>query len=279
MSRMTLDLNSLAQETLELSENIRANMGKEFLDAHQGEFLFEDRDTFDFSEEEDEPVQAPTEGPGLFYKLEKGISTFCIRGVVSEDLAWDWEALEKGDTELSQKLKLSEEAAEEETVGFFPCDDLAVAETIYDQMINRRFPRQEAILCNLSDPGFSWWMDKDSHGIRVYFQSHGIERDSSLIQLGPLGDPLIAARRLSRSLGYLKNLFPVNEFSATDKSFMVSTTSSGQEPIKEFFDLFEKGEDSLLSQDLIKKDPTFSLYLRELAALRRFWLEVTADCF
>ncbi len=279
MSRMTLDLNTLAQETLELSENIRANMGKEFLEAHQGEFVFDENwenkwdETSGGIQEESIP-----EAPGLFYKLEKGISTFCLRGAVSEDLSYDMEILESGEGELSQKLKLTGDE-DHEHIGFFACKDLAIAETIYDQMINRRFPRQEAMLCNLSDPGFSWWMDKGPLGFKVYFQSHGIERDDSLLQLGPLGDPMIAARRLSRSLSYLKNLFPVNEFSATDKSFMVSTTPSAQAKMEKFFLLFETGEDSLLSEDLIQNDPTFSLYLREIAALRRFWLQATVDCF
>jgi len=296
MSRMTIDLNSLAQETLELSENIRAQLGQQLIDAHQGEFTFdgdfEERgeegfeDTFDFSDpiKEDahegsqEEAEIEVEGVGLLYKLEKGISTFCIRAVVSEDLAWDKESLERGDVELERSLKIKEEE-DLEHVGFFKCEDLAIAETIFDQLINRRFPRQEAMLCNLSDPGFSWWLDLSENALRIYFQSHGIERDDSLIQLGPLGDPMIAARRLSRSLSFMKNIFPVNEFSATDKAFMVSCTSSGLDAFKGFKDLILKGEDTLLkNQQLVSIDPTFSLYLRELAGLRRFWIQATADC-
>ncbi|MCF8059699.1 MAG: hypothetical protein K9K67_10405 [Bacteriovoracaceae bacterium] len=290
MSNFTMDLNSLAQETLELSENLRKEFSRE--ESQRDLFALHQIDAFDFSAtfepeevsldqeiEECQDIEVGQEdlsGPGLIYRIEKGISTFCIRGIVSEDLEWDIEALEKENPEIMKALKIREEA-DLETVGFFSTTDQAMAETLFDHLINRRFPRQEAILCNLSDPGFSWWMDCDPKSIKVYFQSHGIERDDSLIQLGPLGDPLIAFRRLSRALGLLRNYFPVNEYSATDKSFMLSTTNESQENFAAFQNIFLKGEfpfEDFLAE-LKGEELTLFLYLREIAILRRFWLKIS----
>lgn len=313
---MTMDLNTLAQETLELSENIRKQLLKKkqgnpssqqgdffsFFDFNGDEvdYLLEqsfEEDTFDFSfdeteREEDsivcdnynddeeqlfEEEDAP-EGPGILYRLDKGISTFCLRGLVSEDLHWDLEAIERQDVDVMRSLKIDDEEQIGE-IRYFMTDDYPMAETVADQLINRRFPRQEAMLCNLSDPGFSWWMNLSSRGFNIYFQSHGIERDDSLIQLGPLGDPLIASRRLGRALSVFRQIFPVNEYSATDKFFEVSCTHEENPGFEAFCRLFTHGEFAF--EELLERfsgdDLTLFLYLREIAALRRLWLQVQKE--
>lgn len=329
MSDLTMDLNTLAQETLELSENIRKEFLKNKKEGQRDLFSFDDfegdeidhllegsieesievlkgeeetsqQDAFDFStpiynmpeveqereEEEEEELtvdlakedqdeQPELQGPGLIYRLDKGISTFCLRGLASEDLMWDVEAIERQDVDVMRSLKINEESQLEE-VNFFETDDYAMAETIADHMINRRFPRQESMLCNLSDPGFSWWMDEGSGKFSIYFQSHGIERDSSLVQLGPLGDPMIAFRRLGRALGILRRFFPINEYGVTEKAFEISTTNASHEGYEAFAKIFLMGEfpfQEILPQ-LSGEEHTLFLYLREVAALRRFWLTV-----
>lgn len=278
MSRLNFDINSLAHETLELTKNLRA------------ENLFDgEEDTFDFSfdeiQEQNEvnlsseeiveeiPIEVP-DSCGVLYYLEKGISTFCVRGVVSDDLSWDQEALRRNDPQLIKALRLREDWEMEE-IGFFPTQSLELAETVCDQMINRRFPRNEAVLCNLSDPGFSWWMQTDLRSLDIFFQSHGIERDSSLIQLGPLGDPLISFKRFSRSQGILKNLFSINEFSSTEKAFSLTTSVPN-----DFFEMFQRvftdgafEFDDILG-DLVGEEQTFFLFLKEIACLRAFWLGI-----
>ncbi len=287
VSNFTIDLNILAQETLELSENIRREFSNDGGEGQKDLFSLHQFDAFDFSKNIEEEIQEEIQeeakkeelvGPGLIYRIDKGISTFCIRGYVTEDLEWDCENLENESPEIIKALKIKEEA-DLDSVRFFSTTDIAMAETLFDHMINMRFPRQEAILCNLSDPGFSWWMDKDSLNLKIYFQSHGIERDDSLIQLGPLGDHLIAFRRLSRAHGLLRNYFPVNEYSATDKSFMISTTSDKQENFAAFQNIFISGEFVFheILKDLKGEEQTLFLYLRELAALRRFWINISQE--
>lgn len=315
MSDLSMDLNTLAQETLELSENIRKELLKKKGDnTKQGDFFsfdefngdevdylldhpqeihssqdalpdFQEEDAFDFSEpsplevqENLEEFQESPEGPGILYRLDKGISTFCLRGLVSEDLHWDLEAIERQDVDVMRSLKINEEEQISE-IRYFMTDDYPMAETVADQLINRRFPRQEAMLCNLSDPGFSWWMNIEDNGFSIYFQSHGIERDDSLIQLGPLGDPMIASRRLNRALSVLRQIFPVNEYCATDKFFQVSCTGHGHPGFEAFGRLFTHGEFAFEEVlDTFKGDDlTLFLYLRELAALRRLWLQVQKE--
>lgn len=318
-----MDLNTLAQETLELSENIRKEFLKKKRNGQGDLFSFDDfqgdeidhllqereesEDAFDFShpgEPDDEfqlenqqeigqedsgenQIEPPQEevledlgpqGPGLLYRIDKGISTFCLRGLASEDLMWDIEAIERQDVDVMRSLKINDEEQIQE-VRFFETDDYPMAETIVDHMVNRRFPRQESMLCNLSDPGFSWWMDEGSGKFAIYFQSHGIERDSSLVQLGPLGDPMIAYRRLGRALSVLRRFFPVNEYGVTEKIFEVSTTNAAHPGYEAFAKIFLHGEFPFqeLLPELSGEEHTLFLYLREVAALRRFWLTVQKD--
>jgi hypothetical protein len=312
-----MDLNTLAQETLELSENIRKELLKKNKSdsSQQGDFFsfdefnsdeidflleenaehFLEEDTFDFStgpsegdevekQIEEGPEELPTEnleapeGPGILFRVDKGISTFCLRGLVSEDLHWDLEAIERQDVDVMRSLKIDDEEQISE-IRYFMTEDYPMAETVSDQLINRRFPRQEAMLCNISDPGFSWWMKIDGQSFNIYFQSHGIERDDSLIQLGPLGDPMIAYRRLGRALSSLRQIFPVSEYSATDKFFEVSCTQENNPGFEAFSRLFTHGEfvfEEVLD-DLSGEDLTLFLYLREIAAIRRLWLRVQKE--
>lgn len=277
MSRLNFDLNSIALETIELTKNLRRSS------------LFEEDDTFDFSrdhlsqendfdfEEEESIADEVPESTGLLFTIDKGISTFCIRAFVSDDLSWDMEAIKRNDPQLIKALRLKEDWCLED-ISYFPTLDTAMAETLYDQMINRRFPRHEAVLCNLSDPGFSWWMKEGKNSFEIYYQSHGIERDESLVQLGPLGDPLIAFRRFSKSLSIIRNLFSVNEFSSTEKAFILSSTSEN-DIFDSFKRLFIEGEFEFeeVIPELKGDSLVLFLYLRELSMLRSFWLKIQSQ--
>ncbi len=305
MSDQNFDFDFLARETLALTEQLRKDSFKKDMEkitdqSEQFELNFFDS-AFDFSRRdaeverfdeflceeveedmaqdiEEEEVSEPRDlaGPGIVYKLEKGISTFCLRGLATSDMEWELDALERGDRNLTKTLRLGEEDSLD-NIGFFPTYDEAFAETVIDQLINRRFPRQEAIVCNLSDPGFSWWLSCESLSFEVYFQSHGIERDENLIQLGPLGDPFIAYQFFKKSFNFFKSKFSINEFSATEKGFSVSCSRNSEERFQQLVQLFVDGTypwDHGVFDGGGSPDKALLLYFYELSLLRRFWVEI-----
>lgn len=295
MSRTTIDFDLLAQETLELSQNLRRDIIQKSSQSPHQEDLFSftdfsnltDDSLFDFSEDENggsedvyEAESPAFEGPGLLFVIDKGISTFCLRALPCDDLEWEWDKVLRKDAKTLEYFRLGEDWSLDD-FRVYPTKDQAEAEMIADQMVNRRFPRQEAILCNLSDPGFSWWMDvsESQADFQIYFQSHGIDRDSSYTKLGPLGDPMIACHRLSRAIGHLQGLISINEYSATDKAFMISSSKRSCEKFSSFLKIFTVGE--FPWQEELEKSSgekqTLLLYLRELASLRRFWLGVEKE--
>ena len=312
MSDQNFDFDFLARETLALTEQLRKESLNKAGDDSDNDYFHKDsllnnceqielelfEEAFNFSQSErennrqveqeyppeNEPeVQAevaqelPT-GPGVVYKLEKGISTFCLRGIATSDMEWEREALERLDPKVMKALRLTnceDEISDE--LGFFATQDEAFAETIIDELINRRFPRQEASVCNLSDPGFSWWLSCENMSFEVYFQSHGIERDENLIQLGPLGDPFIAYQFFKKSFSFLKSQFSINEFSATQKGFRVSCGQSSADKFQELIQLFIDGNfpwGESVFKDKNSPDKELLLYFYEISLLRKFWIGV-----
>jgi hypothetical protein len=224
------------------------------------------------------------DGPGVIYHVQKSSSIFVLRTLTSRSLRDDYRhilerpedypslrLLEGGPDEVSGRLK------------FFVVDDLSQAEIIHDQLNNRRFPVHEEMICNLSDPGFSWWLTKKEKGFQISFNL-SVASESS-VKLGPLGDRELAVRSfqafeaLVSSAGIEMNIQnEVNRVQFTDCEEFI---------LEELKDVFEFGviTDTLkdLFKILAKRSSAVSnlettwFYLQELAAMRRFWIQIQYD--
>ncbi len=147
-----------------------------------------------------------------------------------------------------------------------------------EQIINRRFPHQEDSLCNISDPGFSWWMDVSGSGGRfeIFFKSHGINRADKYIQLGPIGDGGVAALRMNQARTLLRSSFPISEFSCDDKSFSVASQKPDHLGFISFKNIFLEGINNTDTENFPDNSMgrTLYYYFHELAIVRKFWIEV-----
>ena len=194
------------------------------------------------SEEFQEATSAPL--PGVFYDVELGRGTFCLRG----------------------DARFQEESDRKSGKNFFATSRLELAEVIADQLFNRRFPLEEDELCNISDPGGSWWMGREGRKVHIFFGGHYSDEK---VNLGPLGDVAVAHSLFKRGESWLRRLLPIEELFLSPKYLALSALDSEHDIFQQFCDIFLKGE---------KPDhPSFgtsalSLYLEELAVVRRFWL-------
>lgn len=293
---VSIDFNELARQTIELSETFSQDsserlrlVGDEMSLPIDEELIQETHlESSESQSELEVEIEAPPEVPsfrplaeapeapevtGVLFYFDCGISTFCLRGMPSDDLGWDYERLEKKDPKFISQFKLKEDWSFDNFI-FYPTRDFCEAEIIAEHILNKRFPREEASLCNISDPGFSWWLDESEHGLEIFYQSQRIERDQDYIQLGPLGDSLIASRRFSSGLEFLKKFFPVNEYSSTEKNFSISCSHNNHEAFLSFQNIFLSGEWSFdhLIENSTGDERTFFLFLREVAYLRKFWI-------
>lgn len=294
MDQQDLSLDLLLQETLALSEFLRSsNIEKKdpvIPSSDDTDYLLDLADSL-----LDEPVALPIENiqqtscafelypesAGIIYKIDNGASTFCVRGFSTGNIRDSLRELLKTDSVKRPLLKLSTEEGLDQ-VHFFPTKNLELADAVKEQVINRRFPHLEDSLCNISDPGFSWWMnihsDSEINGgkFEIFFRSHGINRAEKYIQLGPIGDGAIAALRMNQARTLLRSSFPISEFSCDDKSFSLASTKPDHSGFISFKKIFLEGINQTTEENFPDNSMgrTLFYYFHELAIVRKFWIEV-----
>lgn len=306
MNEADLSLDTLLQETLALTEYLRANNSAAIPAKSFQHSLFEEDNLLDESSDDDylddladsllseipaRPQEAEAsaqvialpETSGVIYKIDNALGTFCVRGYSSHNIREAMTELTAGDSAKRIILKISQ-PADLDSVQFFETKTFELAEAIREQIINRRFPHQEDSLCNLSDPGFSWWMNiepsspeaKEQGKFEIFFRSHGVNRAEKYIQLGPIGDGSIAALRMNQARTLLRSSFPISEFSCDDKSFTVASSKPDHLSFISFKNIFLEGVNTTSLENFPDNSVgrTLFYYFHELAIVRKFWIEV-----
>tara|TARA_R110000868_G_scaffold110286_1_gene298991 strand:+ start:27465 stop:28277 length:813 start_codon:yes stop_codon:yes gene_type:complete len=259
MDSSLLQFDMMAKETLELSLNLDSSM---------------------FDEQEQMAEFRPSgrgfrpQGPGILYRVVTGGSTFSLRGFACDNIKESAEELESGDASLRSTLKIEDD--EEVQIHHFRCDFIEQAEVVIDQLFNRRFPLYEDMLCNLSDPGYSWWMEPNEDSLTVYFKAHSIEREKNLIKLGPIGDYALAHRRFSELRSTVRGMFSVREFSCDERRMVIKPVDANNDGFKALRNIFSKGKaaNDLAGFGANELGRTLFFYLNELASVRAFWCEL-----
>jgi hypothetical protein len=293
-SEFNLDL--LLQETLELTEFIGLQKSESIV-GDQLE-LFEENDDCDYLLDLADSVLAPPvdfstqeivskqldthaypETPGIVYKIDEAGGTFCVRGFSVSSIKSAMSELTNIDSSKRSILKLSIDDNFEK-IYFFKTKSFELAESIREQIINRRFPKIEDSVCNISDPGFSWWMDvalREGEGrFEIFFKSHAVNRAEKYIQLGPIGDGAIASLRLNQARTLLRSSFPITEFVCTDRSLTVVTNKPDHLSFLSFKNIFLLGENHTEEENFPDNTlgRTLYFYFHEVAVIRKFWIEV-----
>jgi hypothetical protein len=216
---------------------------------------------------------------GIIYKIDDAGSTFCIRGFSVSSIHDGMQDLTNIDSCKRAVLKLTR-TENFENVFYFKTKNFELAESIREQIINRRFPKIEDSVCNISDPGFSWWMDvsltKDEGKFEIFFKAHAINRAEKYIQLGPIGDGAIASLRMNQARTLLRSSFPMTEFVCTDRSLTVATSKPDHLSFISFKNIFLLGENHTEEENFPDNSlgRTLYFYFHEIAVLRKFWIEV-----
>jgi len=296
---MDLSLDILLQETLALTEYLRSSNNQiapvivpdASIESKDDDYLYDLADSLVAETTEEDfsnlssfvEERVLPETPGILYKIDNGGSTFCVRGFSVNNIKNAYRELAELSSAKRVILKLDINSNLED-VSFFEAKTYELAEAVRDQIINRRFPHQEDALCNLSDPGFSWWMNIDQNieqassdgRFEIFFRSHGINRAEKYIQLGPIGDGGIAALRMNQARTLLRSSFPISEFSCDDKSFTVASLKPDHLSFVSFKNIFLHGENHTELENFPDNSVgrTLFYYFHELAIVRKFWIEV-----
>lgn len=269
-------LDQLASETLALTESMTSLFKREMEGLQFSSF--EER-----AEIEEGHSREPTypEAPGVVYRLEIGVSTFAIRALATHDIDETFIYLRSGEPALLQTLKLEPTHGDFQElggVGYFETASLELAQMITSNLSNRRFPRSEDQLCNLSDPGFSWWLESEKNRFTIYYKSHGLGREERFLKLGPIGDRMIHAKRMQALRPLIQGLFPIKEWVSTDKVFSVESVGDhpGLQVLKEIFThgRWPAGHPAFTASKL---GLTMFLHLQEITTMRAFWRQLDSE--
>lgn len=234
------DLNKLVQDTLNENKKENPNYIK--------------RNPFD--------TDLP-KGPGVVYALSKSLGTISIQSIPTKSIAENYE-------------KICQELIEYEDIMHFETDYYELAEVITDQYKGKRLPINETRIFNISDPSYSWWLQYDEKSLKLYFKSFGLDNEENVVNLGPISDSLIATMRLKQAKPLFREMFPVSEFSLNERHFYIETNIAGHENFEILKNLFIKGRGANKIYYAVKGkiDRTLYYYLKEIEAVRRFWLHI-----
>lgn len=264
------DMSFLVNETLRLSE--RRLMGE----LEDGEETWEP--LVDAA-----PVTAP-HAPGVVFHLEQSRGTFVVRTFPCADLRSTVAAILESPEEYPSLRLVTEAGGDLSRLRWFELETLAEAEVVHQRVGQRRFPQREEDVCNLSDPGFSWWFEEAPAGFVIHSKM-GLLKEG-LTRLGPLADAQLAPYRWNVLAQILAQL-PIDVEIRQENNRLVMSATRDQWLLQEFRSVFERGAVTRELQDvfrlLSKKGTAPALletcwfFLAEMAAVRRFWKTVEAQ--
>ncbi|GEM_PF-1562048 len=236
---------------------------------------FEAQEVYEEDLEEEIDDSPFPQSPGIIFKIDAGISTFCVRGVLCHNINDSVHGVMNDENGSWKKLKIRDRE-DLSGIHYFETASIEQSEMIAEYIINKRFPIQEEMVCNLSDPGFSWWLENNDNGMKVYFKAQSVERDQQFMRLGPIGDRGIASLKFLKCEALLRRLFSISEYSTSDKSFEIKPTNLNDDNFLNFKDIFEKGEFNFEFDpaELTLEQQRLVIFLREIAAVRGFWLSI-----
>ncbi|MBY0518067.1 MAG: hypothetical protein K2P81_14255 [Bacteriovoracaceae bacterium] len=266
------DLSFLVQETLKQNELRQLGEWQE----EDGEEVWEPV-TFEPEVIAELPVSA-----GIFFHLVHQGGTFIVRTLESKNIKED-HALIIQSPESYPSLRLVDGSGPQiHRLKWFAVETFEEAQAIHGRIGQRRFPLREEDVCNISDPGFSWWMEESDNGFTLHSKMSVLKE--SMTRLGPLADPKLAPHRLSDLATSLSFLPLKLEVSIENSRFHMKADSDAWIAL-EFAKIFSQG---VISQDIFdifrllgkRGVPSATLesswfFLREVAAVRKFWIKIS----
>lgn len=268
------DLSFLVQETMRINDLRQAGIRVE--DLEDGEEFWTPVET-----PAAQPRVAPAK-PGVLFHLEHQGGTFIVRTMPSAQLAESLELITATPEDFPTLRLINDEQTQLHLLNWFACETFEEAEVIHTRLGHRRFPLREEDVCNLSDPGFSWWLEAQSGSFTLHCKM-GLLREN-LVRLGPLADAQIAPHRWNELSSLMAHLpLAVN---VSNEGSRLTMTSSAQDAwvVDEFCRVFIEGKISSELTDIFRLMgrrgvpagllETSWFFLKEMSAVRQFWIEI-----
>jgi hypothetical protein len=221
---------------------------------------------------------------GIIFRVIKNNSMFMVKSIFVMDAKSEIQKI-KQDLNLYPKLNLSEQLDLNE-LDFYPVHSEAEAQNIIQLTSIKRFPLQEEYLLNISDPSLSWWGSVSDKKLEIYFSLSRTDEMNKLIKFGPIADIAVANMKFQK-FGYLFSKLMGDVSFSVSKSKVELLPSLENETFEQVCKIFTAGEfsqklqnsfNSLYTKFNVQSDTvglrSLEWFLKELASVRRFWMEV-----
>lgn len=225
------------------------------------------------------------ESSGILYHVEQTSGTFVIRTLVSDNLQLDFQKV-ANNPENFPKLRLENDEEELDKLQFFETDNIQIARSITSQLSNKRYPKFEENVINVSDPGDSWYLGYSGNEFKVFFNLSRTHNLESLVKLGPLGDVKETTQLLGQLSPYFSKFFNVTKYSTNKASFSM-TADQENIYLDEFANIFKFGEIGPFlfqkfielerqapNEQVLKSFQKVNSFFMYLASTRSFWKKV-----
>jgi hypothetical protein len=218
--------------------------------------------------------------PGLVFHLQATSTMYVVRALATGNIhITAQDILEYPENYPSLRLI----NMESDQLQFFPTTNLLQAQTLQQILAHKRFPQHEELVCNMSDPGFSWWMVKTAEGLVISKKLISLELDQAT-KLGDLGDPDVLSFMFQK-LAKLLKVLPGDWSSFAQDKRLVMKGPADHFLLIELENFFRTG---FLTSDLdhaldflghkagLDQDELWSLkdFLKDLAIIRQFWIKI-----
>jgi hypothetical protein len=245
------------------------------------EFLV--NETFRINGQTDIPRPIIPHAPGVLYHLQEGAAMFVVRTLVVEDVAEAFAKVLASPEEYPSLRLLEDHGDPEARLRWFTTETKDIAQHLHERVGQRRFPKREEDVCNLSDPGYSWWLEATASKMSLHGKLHQV-RDGVRC-LGPLHDVNIGTVRWGELATLLAHLPVEVEVEIGSAKFGLAAQAAPW-LVEEFTRVFSDGEVSQELRELFrimgKRGGSATalescwFFLQEAAAVRRFWREISS---
>lgn len=222
-------------------------------------------------------------GPGVLYNLQSSSLVFSLRALAVSDVDIMVTDILKAPEDYPSLRLLENEGDPAERLKWFSTGSQGEAEYVCARVAHRRFPRREEDLCNLSDPGFGWWLEEIPGGFVIHGKRNSLH--PNLRSLGPLADPNLFQRHWQDLSEVMSGLPVPLEWMIGNARFQLSSVESPW-LTQELMKVFLNGEVSeelrelfiILGRKYAKPAQLEAswYFLKEAAAMRRFWVALEA---
>ncbi len=220
--------------------------------------------------------KSPGDGPGLLYSIQFYPEVFVVRAIPCENLEKEWkESLKEGKQQTSLRLDLKRPLHEQ--VFWFSTPFVEQAKDLSLALCHRRLPRHEERVCNVSDPGYSFWMKSQESSFQIFYKLAQTQQIENLIKIGPLGEPKEIHRTLKNLVPFLYKMIPGAQIIAERSHFSLLAEDGDAPQFLSLKELFSIGQfHDTLSEALDHNRAPSALLenLHRFSLRRSFWMEI-----